>query len=299
MMKPLRPAAMRLSLSSAIGGLVFALAACGVDRSNAPSQVAVRVNGDEVSVHQVDLLLNSRPPALPTAAASAVTRSVLGSLVDQELAAQAARKAGLDRDPRVIQMMEAAKRQVLADYFRERIGARAVDPSSDEIDRYYDEHPELFARRRLFQLQETIVDVRSDRFDALKRTLDATDSTAKLQESIGRERLRSSVRHLSMSAEDLPLSVLPQLAQLKDGESVTLPREGGARVLTLLGSQAAPLNRDVARRLIAQYLVNERKRKLIGESMSALRNDAKVEYVGRYAAAGSANDVSHDLETKR
>jgi hypothetical protein len=33
--------------------------------------------------------------------------------------------------------------------------------------------------------------------------------------------------------------------------------------------------------------------------MSALRNDAKVEYVGRYAAAVSANDASNDRETKR
>ena len=280
-------------------GLVLTLVACNAGQPGV-SQVAIKVNGDEISVHQVDMVVQARAAAVAAnATASTVAQSTLAALVDQELAAQAARQQGLDRDPQVIQRMEAAKRSVLAQAYQERVGARAVDPSSDEIDRYFDAHPELFAQRRLYQLQETTVGVAADRFDALKLALDGAPSPARVQEILARERLKSSLRHLSVSAEDLPLGVLPRLAQLKDGESVTLPRDGGARVLTLLGSQAAPMGRDGAQRLIAQYLANERKRELIGQSIKALRDDAKVEYLGRYAELDPARHGSSGAATKR
>jgi EpsD family peptidyl-prolyl cis-trans isomerase len=281
-------------------GLALALAACN-SKQPAVSQVAIKVNGDEISVHQVELVNRSRAAAAPVAdaAASAAARSTLAGLVEQELAAQAARQQGLDRDPQVIQRLEAARRSVLAQAFQERVGAGAVDPSSDEIDHYFDEHPELFSQRRLYQLQETIVGVAAERFDALKAALDASGSPARLQEILARERLRTSVRHLSISAEDLPLGVLAKVARLKDGESLTLPRDGGARVLTLLGSQPAPIGRDAARRLIAQYIVNERKRELIGQSIKTLRYEAKVEYVGRYAELDPARHRPSGSEARR
>jgi EpsD family peptidyl-prolyl cis-trans isomerase len=282
-----------------MAGLMLALAACNSERP-AGSQVALKVNGDEISVHQVDLVLRARAAlASPNAAADTLTQSSLAGLIDQELAAQAARQQGLDQDPQVIQRMEAAKRSVLAQAFQERVGGRASDPSSDEIDRYFDAHPELFAQRRLYQLQETTVGVAAERFDALKRALDGAASPAQVLDILARERLKSSVRYLSVSAEDLPLGVLPQLAQLKEGASVALPRDGGARVLTLLGSQAAPIGRDGAQRLIAQYLVNESKRELIAQSIKSLRNDAKVEYLGRYAELDPVRHGAAGAEAKR
>jgi EpsD family peptidyl-prolyl cis-trans isomerase len=270
----------RWLLAAALSALI---AGCN-SGSQQPTQVALRVNGDEVSIHQVELALGARAASMPPAAASAATPAMLASLVDQELAAQAARQQGLDREPQVIQQLEAARRQVLAQAYHERVGARAIEASSDEIDRYYDEHPELFAKRRMYQLQETTVAHPAGQFDELKRTLEAAPSLARVQEQLARAGLKSAVRQLSISAEDVPLGLLSKLARLNEGESLMLPRDGGARVLTLIDSQAAPLNREVSRRLIAQYLVNERRRDLVAASMKALRGDAKVEYLGRYAA---------------
>jgi EpsD family peptidyl-prolyl cis-trans isomerase len=264
---------------------IVAAAVTGCQPSSPPvTQVAIKVNGDEISIHQVELAMQSKAATWPAVAASAAAHATLASLVDQELLAQAARQQGLDRDPMVIQRMEAAKRQVLAQAHQERIGARAVEPSSDEIDRYHDAHPELFAKRRLYQLQETVVRLPADRFATLQSQVNSTTSAEALREAVGREGLRSSVRHLSISPEDLPLGVLPRIAQLKPGESLTLPLEGGARVLTLIGSQPAPIGPDRSRKLIAQYLINERKRSLVGESIKSLRHEAKVEYVGSYAS---------------
>jgi len=281
MVSRVRPVAALLAAGSLVG-----LSACGQGRASPPTQVAVRVNGGEISVHQVELALAGRGATMPAAAASAAARSVLLSLVDQELAAQAARKGDLDRDPRVLQLIEAARRQILSQAYQERVGARASDPSSDEIERYYRAHPELFGERRLYGLQETTLGGRAERLDALKTHLDAATSAAMVQEAVRAAGVRASSRFLSISAEDLPQSLLVQLAALKEGQSLWLPREGGARVLTLLTAQRAPLPREAAQRMIADYLVNERRRELVDQSLQSLRESSRVEYVGQYAAIG-------------
>lgn len=298
-MKPFHGPVLNASRWLTAAALPLLLVACGAGKSSAPSQVALTVNGDEVSVHQVDLLLQGRAAALPPPAASAAAQAVLQTLVDQELAAQAARRQGLDRDPRVLQLMEAAKRQVLAKAYQDSIGDRAIDASSDEIDRYHDAHPELFSKRRLYQLQETTVAVPASKLEAFKQQTAGVTSAARIHEIVKAQGLVASVRFLSVSPEDLPMPVLAQLAPLGDGQALVLQREGRYLVLAVLATQPAPVGRAAAQRLIAQFLVNERKRDLVQRSMQSLRNQARIEFGGPYAALGAAPNTAADADGDR
>ncbi|KQV91569.1 EpsD family peptidyl-prolyl cis-trans isomerase [Rhizobacter sp. Root1221] len=285
--------ARRTTLLTAVLCLSLVTAACGKgDDKKAPSQVAVKVNGEEVSVHQVDLMLRRQAANVPAGQQDAAARRVIEALVDQELTAQAARKDKLDQDPRVVQMMEAAKRDVLARVYLERLSDKVTEPSSDEIDRYYDSHPNLFSQRRLYSLQETTVALPADNVAALKAKLEATTSVDKLNEVLRAESVRFSSRQTSISAEDVPLGLLDQLAALKEGQSIMQVREGAGRVLTLISAQLSPIAPAPAKRLIASYLINDRKRTTLQHGVKALREQAKIEYQGRYAelvnAAASA-----------
>src|SRR5262245_59090914 len=101
-----------LSVSTA-SLIVFLAALAGCSRVGGDAtQVAAKVNDVEISQAQLQHVLQRQPPVAPERA-PAVARRVLDSLVDQELAAQSARKQGLDKDPRVVQSIEAAKREVL------------------------------------------------------------------------------------------------------------------------------------------------------------------------------------------
>jgi hypothetical protein len=86
------------------------------------------------------------------------------------------------------------------------------------------------------------------------------------------------------AAEQLPLASVDQFAALKDGQAVFVPRPNGGRVIHLVASKSQPVNLDRATPAIEQYLLNERKRKLIADDMRALRSAAKIEYVGSFAA---------------
>lgn len=259
------------------------LAACG-GKENKPSasQVALRVNGQEVSVHQAEVLMQRQAAATPAQPASAVARQVVADLVDQELAAQAARAAGLENDPRVIQLMEAAKREVLASAYQRQLGESAVEPTADEIDAYYDKNPALFAQRRLYALRETYVNISPEQLAAATARLQATKTAAQVSDYIREQSFAHSVRNVSMSAEDLPFAVLGPLAALAPGQSLVLPRPGGLRVVTVLDAQLAPMDRATARRFIASFIVNQKRQALQTAGMKALRDKGKVEYLGTF-----------------
>ncbi|MDP0972048.1 SurA N-terminal domain-containing protein, partial [Klebsiella pneumoniae] len=73
------------------------------------SQTAAKVNKEEITVHQINFVLQRQQGLKPEQAEEA-GRQVLERLVDQELAVQKAQELKLDRDPRVVQQVEAAKR---------------------------------------------------------------------------------------------------------------------------------------------------------------------------------------------
>ncbi len=102
--------------------VVIALTSCGkADVKKVSSQIAAKVNGDEISVHQINSAIarsNDIPPEEAQAGgrpdARADRRS--GALGGEGAQGQA------DRDPQVMQSIEDAKRQILARLHRQSRG---------------------------------------------------------------------------------------------------------------------------------------------------------------------------------
>lgn len=268
--------------------LLLALAACNKEGAKPDSQVAVRVNEQEISVHQVEAVL-ARQAAAPAGQGDAQVARTVEVLVEQELAAQAAREAGLDRDPRVVQLLEVARRDVLARAYQDSLADRAVQPGTDEIDRYYDSQPALFAQRRIYTVQEIGVVANAQQVAALGDMLAQTPGGAAARELIRAAGLLHERRQLTLRAEEVPLSVLNSLAGLREGQSLVLPNDRGARVITLLSAEAAPVDRKAAEPAIRQHLLLARKREEVHKGMKSLRTVAKLEYKGRFAPPAAAS----------
>src|SRR5205085_5897236 len=129
------------------------LAGCGGKKDKPATQTAARVNKEEITVHQINYVLAQQRGLAPDQAASA-GKQVLEKLIDQELALQKASEQKIDRDPRVTQQIEAARREIIARAYLEKIGAGAPKPTADEVHAYYENNPALFKERRIYTLQE-------------------------------------------------------------------------------------------------------------------------------------------------
>ena len=274
----------------AAGGLgmamLVALAGCGSDSVATDSQVAARINKGEVSVHQVQAVLQ-RQPRLVAEQQDAAGAKVLEVLIEQELAAQAAVDMGLDKEPTTVQAMQLARRELLARAYQERIAAKATQPSSDEVDRYYDSRPALFAQRRVYTLHEFNIDASPEQASGLpdiaRRARSADDVVLLLKEA----GLRHRARRVVQAAEDIPGGMLDLLAKLDKGQSLAGPAGAPPRIFTVVDVQNAPVDRQVAAASITTYLVGERRRQLVAPAMKALRDSAKIAYQGSFAKAGA------------
>lgn len=279
-------------LSGAVSlGLMLLLAGCpGKDKSAAnadTSQIVAQVNDSEISIHQVEAMLAAQPAIAEQLGANGPRRA-LDSLIDQELAAQEARQSGLDKTPRVLQAMELAKREVLARAYQDQLAEKAVMPDTEAVNRYYDSHPELFAKRRQYTLQETMVKAPADKVTELKDKVEKLGSAEAVNALINESGLAHSRRNSVQWAEGLPMDLLSQLAYLKNGQSIGVPRKDGLVILTLLNAEESPMSSGQASNAIQAALLSNTRRELVQKGMDALRQRAKIQRMGAFAQAASA-----------
>lgn len=256
--------------------LVF-LALAGCERAaadRAATQLAAKVNGTEISLHQLRVGSSAGSPASVAQA--------LEKVIDRELLVQKALAAKLDRDPQVLQSIENARRQLLAQAYLERAASAAGGSTRDEVRAFYAGNPALFAERRIYRLRELAVPAPAEVIDVLR----AEAAKARDLDEIGAWlRLRSvkySVDAVEQPAEQLPLSFLPRLAGMKPGELALFATPLGASVIQLVNAEDAPLTEQQAAPLIEQFLAGRRRLETAAAEVKRLREVATIEYLGEF-----------------
>lgn len=267
------------------------LAACGQeDRKKPTTQVAARVNSEEITVHQINSALARSPNIAPEAAAEA-KRQVLDRLIDQQLAVQQAVHKKLDRTPRVQQMLESARSEILARAYLEQVVARQPKPADDEVKRYYAEHPELFAQRRVFQMEEIVV---------AAGTVSAADLRDRAAKSRSLKEVADWLQSRGVSfvpnrgvraAEQVPLELLPTLQKARDGETLVVEGKDNLHLIRVVASKSEPVEEATAAPRIGQFLANRRASEAIAEELKQLKAGAQIEYAGEFASLAGAEQA--------
>lgn len=265
-----------LALSALLGG-------CG--RPAAP-QILATVNKTEISAQQVRYALQRQPQFTTATRPEADAQRMLDLLIEQELTLQAAQDAGLGADVGVVLAMEAARREVLARAYQDRVSSRAVSASADEVDRYYDSRPALFSERRLYTLHEFAMEASDEDQRRIPAALKGTKTAEEIAVALEKAGMRYFTRQFAQSAEDLPIGVLESVAKLTAGQSVLVQQGSSLRVYLLLHAEAAPVTRRQAKSVIEALLLGERKRALLQQEVKALRKKATIVY-GSGVAQGS------------
>ena len=273
-----------LALATVAGAVL--LAGCG-DKKEQASQTAVRVNKDEITVHQINFVLQQQRNLRPEQA-DAAGRQILERLVDQQLALQRADELKLDRDPRVVQQIEAARREIIARAYAEKIGEAATKPTPEDIKAYYAGKPALFSERRIYNIQEIAIEARPEQHAGLRAQLAGAKNITEFIDHLKANDFRFVGNQAVRAAEQLPLNSVDSFAKMKDGQAVMLPSANGVQVIVLAGSRLQPLSEEQAQPLIERFLLSERKRKLAEDDLKALRAAATIDYVGKFAQPASA-----------
>jgi EpsD family peptidyl-prolyl cis-trans isomerase len=264
--------------------MAFGLAACGKSDEKKPaSQVAVKVNSGEVSVHQIGYVLQ-RTPNIKPEQADAAKKQILESLIDQELLVQQAVENKVDRNPNVLQAIEVAKREILARAYLEQQVTPKQKPSAQQVKDYYAGHPELFSARKVYRLEEVAFAGTPEALSIAKETLGAGKPVVELVAALKKQNIEAAGGVAVKPAEQIALELLPKLAQQKEGQPQLYEGNGKASVVTVLATKSEPVTEAQATPIIEQFLANKEKSERSRELLKGLRDKAKLEYVGEYAA---------------
>ncbi len=265
--------------------VLAALSGCNKNEDQtATTQIAAKVNGSEISVHQIDNIL-AKANGVTAENAPQAKLEILDKLIDQQLAIEQATEKKLDRTPNVMQAIEAAKRDILSRAYTEQIAAAQPKPAADEVKKFYADHPELFSQRRLYNLQELAIAARGSIADEIKQWVTAGKSMQDIAVALKARNIQFRANAGSSAAEQLPIEILPRFQALKNGETAVIQGSQALLVVHLVASQAQPIDEAAALPRIEQFIANKRNAEAIAKEIKALRDKAKIEKLGEFAAA--------------
>lgn len=269
--------------------LALGLAACGNKEAEKPaSQIAAKVNSGEISVHQINYVLTrtgagaKTPEMVPK-----IRREILDKLVDQELAVEQAVEKKLDRSPDVLMAIENARREILARAYIEQITAAMAKPTVDEAKKYYAEHPQLFAERRIYNIHEIVLPAAAGVADELREMLEAGKSMEDIASWLKGKDIKFSGGSATRPAEQIPLELLPKIHPLKVGQGLLMESPQSITLMRLAAAQSVPVSEAVALPRIQQFLGNQRASEAAKQEFKTLKANAKITYMGEFADTGS------------
>lgn len=277
--------------------LALGLVACSKKNEGAAggqaTQVAAKVGDSEISVHQINQVLSRSPVRDPSKEGlQAASKQVLERLIDQQLAVDAATADNLHRSPEVIAALEAARRDVLARAYVQKIAGSVAKATPEEISQYYRDHPALFSERRIFNLQELRVTEPGDQMAEVRKLTEQGKRIEDIAAFLKEKGVAFTGNNANRAAEQLPLDLLPKLHSLKDGEYLIAQSGNAATIIRVAGSQQSPVAEDKARPAIEQFLNNRRIGEAVAAEMKRMRGATTITYMGDFnkpsAAAGDA-----------
>lgn len=294
----------RLSATITLLLAVALIAGCGkkdeaqnAAKDKVATQVAARVNTEEITVHQVNNVL-ARNPKIPPEAATQAKFEILNRLIDQQVAKQQALEKKLDRKPEVLQAIEAARNEILARAYVDQIVAAQSRPTTEEVKKYYTEHPELFAERQIFDLEEIVVQPQEGLAAKLRQQVAKTKTLQDLAGWLNSQNIKFVPNRGVRPAEALPLELLPKLQTLKDGEIRVVEANDRLYVFRLAGSKSAPVTEAQATPRIQQFLFNRRSTEVVTAEMKKLKDAANIEYIGEFAGGADAAKAKAQSEAE-
>lgn len=253
------------------------LTGCG-DKSNGSkaSQSLVSVNGKEITVHQLNEELARAN--VQAAQKDMASKQILNALVDRELLEQAATKSKVDRDPNVMQAIERAKSQLIAQaYIQSRVGnVSKIDKA--EAEDFYKQNPALFAERKLVEMEQLLIDSRYIN-DDFKSALGGFKTVQEVAAWLDAKGIQYDRGEVARSVAELPPQISERLKDARKGQLFVIGM-GPRTMLVLMNSvKSSPVSLNDAVPQIEQLLINK-KRKDAGEAeIKRLRSEANIKYL--------------------
>lgn len=280
-----------------LGIIATVLTACG-DKGKS-TQVAVKINDEEITISQVNTALASIP-VVPGKTAEEARQEVLSNLIVQNLAGQQAVKMKLDRAPAVMQAIDNAKNTILARAYMDPIMSGIHKPTTDEVHKFYTDHPELFSNRHIYNIRELEVESKPELAASIREMAAKGDSLDTIATVLKVKNIATNIQSGVKPAEQLPLEILNALDKISAGKLLVVELSKSISVLQVVASKVEAVTEAQASLVIHEYLINARKKEALDKEIKSLKAAAKIEYFGEFqSGVQAAKTVAVESASKK
>ena len=261
--------------------LVTALLVTSGCGKKATGQVVAVVNGDEITLDELNAELNS--VNLPASADKKLAmRQLLQQVVDRRLLAQTAKEQGLDRDPAYVTQQRRMNEDLLVRMYAKKSADTIPVPTAAEIDKYIAEHPLVFGSRTRYKLDQIRFEMPAD--PSKLKALEADHSMEAITARLTSMGIKFQRGNSALDSGTVAPAALKQVTSLPPGEPFITPAGRQIAVSVITGTEPLPVPEAQVRPLAVQALRNETLNK-IGESrLKEARAKGKIEYQAGYEA---------------
>lgn len=259
--------------------VVLGLSACNQtpDATLLSSRVLAKVNGEEITVNQFNTELKhafkDREPD------QQAKEQLLAGMINRQLLAQEAVKLNLDRAPEIVDAISSFKTQLYAQAYMLQKTAKLPPVSEPEIAEFIENHPEVFAYRKVF----TTTDVTFSKLPSLDVT--ALQSQAKdlkaLQASLDAQGVKYQVMKSSFSSDMLPPVWQKKLSQVQAGDLLFTQDDASVLVKAVTSISDSAMPPDQARYFAEKTLTETRKQKFLLQEVERLRKLSNINVLSK------------------
>ncbi|KQZ72005.1 hypothetical protein ASE06_21915 [Sphingopyxis sp. Root214] len=270
---------MNRTISFTCALVALSLSACDKE---ATGQVAAVVNGEEITLQEINAELGSTP--IPEGIdKKVVQQAALQRIVERRLLAQAARDDELDKTSDYLLRERQLRDALLVQLMGQRAERALKVPGEQEIDKFIAENPVMFSERKILTVDriQFAMPKNVDQLKALESDHSMEAVAARLKQR-GIEFRRDTTQ---IDSAALGQQRLQQIRALPAGEPFVVPENGVVTVGVVTGERAEPIPAANARPLAVQALRNKQLSETMQQRLKQSRTSAEIQYQPGFAPA--------------
>jgi peptidyl-prolyl cis-trans isomerase C len=235
----------------AVLALTAGLAVAGCHGGTPTGQVAARVGNDEITVQelQAELAGYNAPDAKTRKAAE---QRALQNIIQRKLIAKAAVKAGIDKSPAFAIQKARMEDMLLMQSWEKTLVDAVPEPGPEQVRQYISAHPELFANRKVYIVDQIRMQAVSDpKLLAELRPLNTLEDIAKLLQTKG---IRYEQARGALDSLELGSQIVAQIEKLPPGDIFVLPANNMLVANKVIETRLAPVPDAAAQKIAARNI---------------------------------------------
>lgn len=259
---------------------VIATAVLSGCEKKAEGQVAAVVNGEEITLQEVNAELGNTQAA-NDAQKEEARKAALQRVIQRRLLAQEARKEGLDKDVDFLIRRRALEDSLLVMALSNKLGSTIRVPETTKIEQFIKDQPFMFGDRSTLNLDVVQFDMPTDP-NKLQGLKDA-HSMEQVMAVLRAQSIQFNRAPAKWDSAQINPALLRQVNALPAGEPFIMSQNGKVIAAVVSSVEKAPATGDNAKPLAANAIRQGELNKLIGDRLKSATEKATIEYQTGFA----------------